>query len=393
MLKQKEIENLKAGPARQEIPDGGGLYFILQTSGAGSWALRYRFDGKPRKLTLGPWPAVKIKAARDKAREAQVAIAAGRDPGAEKVAERIMARNERRAEDHDYLVENVVEAFIATYASRNLRASTAAEVKRILRKEIAGPWRGRRLSEIKAPDVHKVLDAIVARGAPYAANRVLTWFKTLCKWAESREIIEASPCAKISTPAKEASRDRVLNDGELAAVWKAADQVGYPYGDAVKFLILTGQRRSEVTDLEWREIDLNAATWTLPADRAKNKREHVTPLSETAIDLLRSLPRIGEKYVFTFSGDKPLVGFDIIKKRIEAALPDAVAPWRLHDLRRSFASGLARLGVAVHVTERLLNHVSGTHGGIVGVYQRFDYEKEQRSAVEAWAGHVDALTR
>ena len=306
MLTQKAIENLKPGPTRREVPDGRGLYFIIQPSGAASWALRYRFGGKPRKMTLGPWPALTLRAAREKTNEALVAIANDRDPGAEKVE----ARRATRIQDKDDLVKNVVVSFMATYAKRNLSPRTAADLNRIFKNEIVGRWGDRRLSEIKPHDVHKMLDAIVARGAPYTANRTLTWLKTMCKWAESRQLIASSPCAKVERPMKtEASRDRVLSDDELAAVWKGAEAIGWPYGDVAKLLILTGQRRTEVTGLEWRELDLEEGTWTLPAARAKNKREHTIPLSRAAVEILKSVPRLAASdFVFTFSGDKPLVG-------------------------------------------------------------------------------------
>ncbi|MEJ0092588.1 MAG: site-specific integrase [Methylocella sp.] len=170
--------------------------------------------------------------------------------------------------------------------------------------------------------------------------------------------------------------------------------MGWPYGHVAQILILTGQRRSEVTDLAWSELDLDARTWTLPAVRAKNKREHTIPLSDPAIAILKTAPRIaGSEFVFTFSGDNPLVGYALIKRRLDDLLPKDMIPWRLHDLRRTFASNLARMGIAVHVTEKLLNHTGGTFGGITGVYQRFNYADEQRSAVEAWAHFVEELTR
>jgi integrase len=389
MLTQKAIDNLKPGPTRREVSDGRGLFFILQPSGAGSWALRYRFGGKPRKLTLGPWPALTLKAAREKANEALVAIANDRDPGVEKIE----ARRAMSVRDNDDLVEAVVAQFLATYAKRNLKPRTGAEVKRILEKEIAAPWGRRRLSEIRPSEINDRLDEIVDRGAPYAANRTLTWFKKLCAWAEERELIAASPCAKIKRPLKtEKSRDRVLTDEELREVWKAAEAVGWPYGHIVRLLILTGARRSEVTSLTWREIDLEAKTWTLPAARAKNKREHAIPLSAAAVELLKSAPRIADsEFVFTFSGDKPLVGYALVKDRIDDLLPEKIAPWRLHDLRRTFASGLARLGTPIHVVEKLLNHVGGSLSGVAGIYNRHSYADEQRAAAEAWSRHVDSL--
>jgi integrase len=168
--------------------------------------------------------------------------------------------------------------------------------------------------------------------------------------------------------------------------------IGWPYGHVVRLLILTGARRAEVTRLEWRELDLEAAKWTLPAVRAKNKRQHDMLLSVAAVEILKGAPRIsGSEFVFSFDGKKPLAG-DLIKTRIDENLPDDMEEWRLHDLRRTFASGLARLGTPIHVVEKLLNHVGGSLSGIAGVYNRhYSYVDEQRSAVEAWGRCVEAL--
>lgn len=387
MLTQKEIDALKPTDKRQQKAAGRGLFYILQPSGAASWALFYRVDGVQRKLTLGSYPTLSLKAAREKADKARVVIADGGDPHADKVATRAAART--RIDDDS--VESVVASFMATYANRNLKPRTAREVGRVLTSEFVKHWPRRRLADIKPVDVHKALDAIIERGSPYAANRALGWFKRLCKWAEGRQIIDVSPCAKITAPAPEKSRERVLSDGELAAVWRAAEAVGWPYGHVIKLLVLTGARFGEATGLEWRELNLDAQAWALPGDRTKNGRQHTIPLSARAVEILKSAPRIGETYVFTFTGDKPLAGNGIIKRKLDEKLPDGMEPWRLHDLRRTFASGLARLGAPIHVVEKLLNHVGGVLSGVAGIYNRHSYADEQRAAAEAWARHVDSL--
>jgi integrase len=154
---------------------------------------------------------------------------------------------------------------------------------------------------------------------------------------------------------------------------------------------LTGQRLREVSELEWKEIDLVAKLWTLPAARAKNSVEHSIPLSDQAADILRSLPRIdGSKFVFTINGRNPIRGAHQAKRRIDALLP-YVPPWVLHDIRRTVASGMARLGVNLPVIEKLLNHVSGSFAGIVGVYQRHSFADEKRAAMQSWARNVEAI--
>src|SRR5262249_41792900 len=168
-------------------------------------------------------------------------------------------------------------------------------------------------------------------------------------------------------------------------------QLSYPFGALVKLLILTGQRRSEVAGMRWSEI--KGDVWTLPADRTKSAKAHDVPLSRAALDILADLPRIGEDFVLTVAGRGSFRGYAKGKCRLDALLPPDMPPWVLHDLRRSVASGLARLGVNLPTIERLLNHSSGSFAGIVGVYQRHDFAAEKKQAAELWACHVLGLAQ
>lgn len=392
-LTVRTIESMRPGPARQEIPDGliAGLYLVVQPSGAKSWACRYRAAGTPRKLTLGTYPAIDLKAARELAQRALVDAAGGKDPAAEKQAARSAAK---MPSDRD-LIEKVAEAFIERYAKANTRESSWKETKRILDKEVVPAWKGRRLPEIGRADVHELLDGIVDRGAPILANRVLAAVRKMFGWAVERGLVDASPCEKVKAPSAERSRDRVLSDDELRQVWRAADAIGWPFGALFKVLILTGQRRNEVGSMRWSELDLDKKLWTLPRERAKNDVQHSVPLSEPALTILRGLPRVGP-YVFSTNGKTPVSGYTRAKQRLDAALPKAVdggsvPAWVLHDLRRTAASGMARLGIALPVIERVLNHVSGSFGGIVGVYQRHSFADEKGHALEAWGAFVERL--
>jgi integrase len=389
-LTVKAIENLKPGTARREIPDGevSGLYLTVFPSGKASWIFRYRFGGRTRKLTIGTSPEIGLKDARDFARAAYLRVANGEDPAAEKRAARSATRT---SADRD-LVERVAAHFLARHV-KGLAAATVREVERILTKEIIPAFRGRRLSEIKRQDIIEMLDGIVDRGAPVFANRTLSWLKGLCNFAIARGLIETSPCAGIKPPGgRETPRDRVLSDGELAAVWQAAEAFEWTYRGFVQLLILTGQRRNEVSELAWREIDFDAKIWTLPAARSKNGIEHTIPLSDQAAGILRACPRIADsEFVFTLNGRAPLTGHHAIKRRLDALMPAGTPPWTLHDLRRSFASGMAGLGINLPVIEKLLNHVSGSFAGIVKVYQRHSFADEKRAAMAAWARHVEGL--
>jgi integrase len=181
-------------------------------------------------------------------------------------------------------------------------------------------------------------------------------------------------------------RERVLCDDELAALWRATASAG-PFRGIVRLLILTGQRREEVAGMTWAELSGDFSTWTIPASRAKNGATHLVPLSAPAQDLLREAPRFGE---LVFPGLRgPFNGWSKAKAALDAK--SGVTNWRLHDLRRTMATGLQRLGVRLEVTEQVLNHVSGSRAGIVGVYQRHDFVLEKRAALEAWGEHVEAI--
>ena len=210
-------------------------------------------------------------------------------------------------------------------------------------------------------------------------------------WAIERDIIASSPCAGVKPPTPEQSRDRVLSDDELGNVWRAAHQLGGPFGALVELLILTGQRRDEVARMAWGEVDLDAQLWTLPKERSKNGRPHDVALSAPAVAILNSLPRIGDSFVLTTDGKSAASNYSASKRKLDKLLPADMPPWWLHDLRRTVASGMARLGINLPVIEKILNHSSGSFGGIVGVYQRHDFADEKRHALERWGAHVADL--
>jgi integrase len=219
------------------------------------------------------------------------------------------------------------------------------------------------------------------------ANRVYSITRKLFGWAMEQEIIEVSPFVGLKIPAEEKSRDRILTDQELRAVWQAAGQMGV-YGSLVRVLILTGQRRGEIAGLTWDEIDLDKGLISLPRERVKNNRAHEIPLSPQAVALIEALPRNSEQYVFSLDGG-PIINFGRFKNRLDKLC--GVQNWTVHDLRRSAASGMARSGVGLPVIEKVLNHVSGSFAGVVGIYQRHDFAGEKRRGLELWGAHVAAI--
>lgn len=382
------------GSARREIPDAGapGLYLVVQPSGARSWAIRYRAGGRPRKMTLGRYPATSLAEAREAARTALAAVDRGDDPAAARKAERAAGKAEP---DRD-LVRTVAEEFLRRHASQN---RTAAETARIFRREVLPRWGERKIHDIARRDVIEMLDAIADRGAPVMANRTLAAVRKLFAWAVSRDVIAASPAAGVKPPAAETRRDRTLTDDEIRAFWRATAEIGPPFGPLCRLLLVTGQRLGEVSGMTEAEIDNPDAPtlWTIPAARAKNARAHAVPLSDLARAALAEAPRIAGPagFVFTTTGARPVSGFARAKARLDAAmakrLDSDLAPWRLHDLRRTAASGMARAGARIEVVERVLNHASGSFAGVAGVYQRHEYRDEMRAALDAWAALLDRI--
>jgi integrase len=367
------VEAAKPAKHRREMADAymKGLYLIIQpVTGTKTWAVRYRLGGKSHKYTIGHYPAFSLKQARESAGRVLRSVSEGHSP-----------EQQRQAGT----VADAVEQFLERHGKKNYRPRTLYGVTRCLQS--LDKWGNRKLDNITRADIRSLLDTI---DAPISANRIYGIIRTFFNWCVTNDLIAHSPVAGLKAPHKETTRDRVLTDDELKAVWHAAEKEGYPLGSIIQMLILTGQRRSEVTGMEWSELDLDVGLWTLPKERTKNKRLHIVPLSKLAIVILDSVPRIGDRYVFTLKGTSPSNNFRA-KPRVDALA--GIPPWTLHDLRRTTASGLAKLGVSLVVIEKVLNHVSGALGGIVGVYQRHEFSDEKRQALQQWADHVERLVR
>ncbi|GGD42099.1 tyrosine-type recombinase/integrase [Sinisalibacter lacisalsi] len=394
-LTTKAVDAIKPDATRREIPDPAlsGLYLVVQPSGAKSWALRYRFAGKPKKLTLGRWPIMGVADARSAASRAIEAVERGQDPGAEKQRAKA-AKLEAALSERDK-----IKTLMEQYAKRHLaNLKSGATVKRELERHVVSAWGDRDIHEISRRDVIDLLDTIVDTGRATTANRVRAYLSKFFSWAVEREIVDASPTAGVKAPAKEVSRDRVLSDDEIRWFWKACEAEGQPWGPLGLTLLLTGQRLGEAAGMTDSEID--GGLWRLSAARTKNGRAHDVPISEAVMGVLGDIERIAGDagYIHTTTGAAPLSGFHKGRNHIadrmaeiateERGEPVDIPHWTFHDLRRTAATGMARLGIPVRVTEAVLNHVSGTGGGIVAVYQRHDYADEKRQALEAWGRFV-----
>jgi integrase len=411
-LTSLNVETWKPAVYRQEVLDRDGLYLIVQPSGVKSWALRYRrkTDGKAIKHTIGTYPMLTLKDARSRANELRAEIERGADPHGAKVVAR------RRANEVDDTFEAVVRRYIADHQFRRNRSwqwtarllglvvdgtaesgkcpplavlrDGSISRKRHRRISLVDRWGSRRICDITDADIVDALDRI-SGAAPIMANRLQAVLSAFFSWAKDKRLVAANPCTGLERPAEEKSRDRVLSDDELRKVWQAAGELGHPYTGIVRLLILTGQRRNEIAGLHWNEIDLEARSLHLPAGRTKNARAHDVPLSALALATIAGIPRLVDADLVFTRKRKPITAFGWLKLRLDA--DSGVSDWTLHDLRRTVASGLQRLGVRLEVTEAVLNHRSGSTAGIVGVYQRHDYAAEKRDALARWADHVDAI--
>jgi integrase len=351
-----------------------GLGVRVTASGGKTYLAQYNWHGQKRRIPLGSCSALSLAKARDAVRAIMGDVARGIDPAAER----------KKAKAHEALT---LSALLSDWQALHLaskRPKYAAEAVRALRNAFS------RYLDLPAADLTraaavKALDAVARRGSVAMAVRTAAYGKAAYGWAVKRGSLASNPFTTLPVATTE-RRERVLGDDEIGAIWKATDGPG-PFSGIVRLLILTGQRRTEAGGMTWAELSDDLSTWIIPASRAKNGATHIVPLSAPAQDLLRGVPRSGE---LVFPGLRGTFnGFSPAKATLDTK--SGVTNWRLHDLRRTMATGLQRLGVRLEVTEQVLNHVSGSRAGIVGVYQRHDFASEKRAALDAWGAHVLAV--
>lgn len=404
-LTDASINSLPNPAARREIPAGiTGLYLVVQPSGVKSWAVRYRFNGKPIKMVLGRYPMMMLADANAAAVLALRNVALGNHPAADALRAKA-AKGEVEADRR-----NKMDTLVAEYHRRALsKLKSGNQAFDFLTRLALQPWQAngirhlgwadRDIQSIHKCDVRELVEKISDSRREVTANRVLAHLSAFFNWAARRDVIEANPASNVARAVKEVGRERFLSEEEIKLFWKACDRISQPFGVLFKVMLLTGQRRSEVAGMTYAELD--GTMWSLEGSRTKNGRAHTVPLSGAVIDLLNSMVRYPRSpFIFTTTGTTPVSGFSRAFATLCAAMlelgqgsdhPIDIAPWRLHDLRRTCATGLASLRVPVRVTEAALNHVSGTGGGIVAVYQKHDFADERREALDAWANFVMGL--
>jgi integrase len=380
-LTPRMIAGLTPHNMAYEIADSRvvGLRIVVTPRAFKSWACRYVFKGRTRKYTIGPYPRITVKQARKIASSALLKVHSGTDPAAEKVEER------RRAKS-----DTVGKAF-ADYEKAHLarrRSSTAKETKRIFNKHVLPKWRTRPVISVTKEDVIELLEGVKA---PIMANRVFAALSKFFKWCSQKKPFPVSPCFGLTKPHEEAEkRRRALSDIELKLFWRACDKIGFPFGPLFKVLLLTGARLNEAAGMTWDELDQKARIWSLESKRVKTGEAHAIFISD---EFRKAIDSIKPNFDFVFGRDKPPSGFSKAKKILDREMAKLAAddfeqvppPWRIHDLRRTFRTGLAKIGIKDRVAERAVNHILG---GVEGTYNVHGYPVELEDAFTRWSAHV-----
>ena len=338
-----------------------------------TWIFRYRRGRIQRSMKLGRSPALSVVAARRAAERLAAELALGADPAAQKH----IAKQEA-----EYTFASLAEKFLDARRPA-LRPATVHEYERHLLRDCKSLHR-LPIATVTQADIARLLNNAAG---PVTANRLRATLTAMFSWVMREGVkMPDGNIASLTNKRDEASRDRVLSDQELKAIWNALDSDDY--GNIVKLLILTAARRDEIAHLQWGEVTDDAIN--LPGSRTKNKRSHLIPLSEPAKDIIASIKPSKRIHVFG-RDDSGFHGWSKCRYRLDQKLGDAVADWVLHDLRRTAATRMAELGVQPHIIEAVINHVSGHKGGVAGIYNRAAYDKEKREALTLWAEHVMAL--
>jgi integrase len=402
LLTIKYLEALERKLAKGEAvkewhADGGGIFLRARKSGHLSFYVR---QGARPPILIGP-VTLGLPKMRQNAAGILARLANGEDVNAEKKAKRVAAKlaeaKETAAPAKTF--EQVWRLYVAEKLKPRLR--TWLQPVGAIEKDVMPRWRNLPLADVSRLMGSELIDAVAKRGAkpggksgaPVAAARLQSYLHAFFRWAMGKGYVENNPFAAMPKPNTNGPRDRVLKDHELRLVWLASERLGGAYEPILKLLILTGQRRSEIALGRWSEVDLAAGTWSLPKERVKNKRPHTFPLSPAAVAILEALPRNGD---MIFDAGRA----SNMALKITGAIPqlnkiiaelnggEEIPPFTVHDLRRTAATGMADIGIAPHVVEAVLNHVSGHKAGVAGVYNHSRYETEAAAAANAWAARV-----
>jgi len=376
-----------------------GFGLRVSPKGRKTFIAQYRVKGGKEVLeTIGTIELIpSVADARNRARASIDKARQGIHPIEDR--EQKKAQDEAEAAASAFTFAKLAERYMNEYAYVNTRSSTAAETERLLNKA-AKHFGDKPIRDIKKADVIELLTREPGQtgiAGLSELNHVLSAVRRAFKWALAHDICSADPTFGVLKPlANEPTRDRVLTDDEIVKFWDACGKIGWPFGPLYKLLLLTGQRLNEVAGMRWSELDLDNKVWHLPPERTKNGKAHDIHLSDFALEIIDSLVRFKPApgkpdFVFSFNGHAAVTGFWPAKANVEKHM--GVDNWRLHDLRRTATTGMARLGIPPHVADRVLNHTGGKISGVARVYNRFEYIDERKAALDAWARFVASLVR
>ena len=367
-LTDARVSAIKPPPSGQdEHPDDlvRGLRLRVGAGGRKAWIVRTRAGKRQINKTLGPYPLISLALARDQARDFLITLAQEGEVRPERTFGQLA----------EHWIEHVAK----------VRNKSWHNQERRLEIYVLPKWRHKELASIRRADVRDLIDGIDGIVAP---GRALAIVRTLFRYAMGRDWVDASPAEAIPNPSRDIPRDRFLDMSEVKRVYSAADLLGYPFTGFIKLLLLTGQRRTEVASMRWADIDLESGSWVLSSDDTKSARAHLVPLSPQAVDLLKTTPQFGP-FVWSSDGETHIKCYSQGKKKLDTLLTAKgieLKPWRLHDLRRTAATHMVRLGVSELVVGWVLNHAP--QGVTARTYALHSYEAEKRSALTAWANEV-----
>jgi integrase len=347
-------------------------------SGRVLWILRYRDrNGRSVPMRLGEEPMVSPRQAARLSGDCRF------EPQRAIVPARGMGLRDRPTDT----VATIVDRYIERHGKPNSKSWRHTQA--LLDRDVLPEWGNRAARSVTRQDVHALVDSIIDRGAPAMAERVLKAAQSVWNWNLERGYIESSPFLGIRSPIRRVPRDRVLTDQELLAIWRALAGFRWRFGKAIRLLILTGQRRTEVLAAHWSEFDLRGRVWSIPRERRKAGRStHDVPLSDAVLEILRRLPRSpSSPYLFPATRGTGFYWYNALAKR-RLELDSGTSGWVIHDFRRTLATRLQELGCRLEVIEDVLGHVSGSRKGVIGVYQRHHFQDQKRDALEAWAQYL-----
>jgi integrase len=380
---------LPAGATEEKFFDHGhedavpGFGLRVRASGARTWFLQYNFATRDYRVKIGTHPPLSLERARSKARKLREAIDDGGNPAVER-----KEKTKRAGETFGWAATQFLDR-----QRKRLKPRSLVEIERHL--EQAKPLHAKLLTGVDRRAVAGLLAQIEENHGPAAANRCRATLSALFTWSIRQGLVDNNPVGATGKADEGAARERVLTDVELGEVWRTLPD-GDDYADIARVLILTGQRREEIGGLRWSEVDLAAATITLPPARTKNKRQHVIPLSAPALAILQARDRRPGRDLVFGGGQGGYSGWSAAKEALDERMKAVrgkakpMAPWVLHDVRRTAATRMADLGVLPHVIEAVVNHISGHKAGVAGIYNRSSYEPEKRRALDMLAEHIMA---